>query len=90
MEKIKYFIQDYWRVICGLLIIVIVISAIFIVKSRKMRAENNTVPTGSDISGENMELMEDEKNGDIWTIQEEELRTEPEDIWTIPENELNN
>ena len=42
------------------------------------------------VCGEDMETIEDERNGDLWTIPEKDLIKEPEDVWTIPENELNN
>ena len=47
MEKFKYFIQDYWKIICVIAIVVIIL-VIFIVKNKKINNENNkTIPTGS-------------------------------------------
>ena len=87
MEKLKYFMEDHWRIFC-IFGIVIVILIVMLVKNTKNESKNENQNINVDESM-TTEYIDDEKaNGDIWSIPEDELRTEPEDIWTIPENEL--
>ena len=91
MEKLREFLEDYWKIICILLIVIIVICFIFLRKSKKNKDEEATTPASSSGYSEDMvDMGEDDRNGDYWSIPEKDLQTEPEDVWTIPENELNN
>ena len=90
MEKLKEFLEDYWKIICILLIVIIVVCFIFLRKSKKNKDEETTPTSSSGYSEDMVNMGEDDINGDIWTIPENESQTEPQDIWTIPENELNN
>lgn len=84
MEKLKYFVRDYWKIFCIFIVIVILIIILKNKSDNKKKALNeNIVDTSTQINY----YEEDEKNGDIWTIKEE---NKVEDIWTIPENESNN
>ena len=86
MEKFKYFIKDNLGVVCIFIIIIIVI--LFINRKFNKEDKNTTEDISTSVSSSQIDYYEEDNfDGDIWTIKNEEVN----DIFVIQdENHVTN